>query len=222
MTPPRAPRAGADAGVALVEALASLVIVGMIALMLATGAATGRRVWERLDTREAAGEAIDSAQTTLRDRLEQAFPATLYDRAPPRPDFDGGPAAIVFLSSPPQAARPAPLRRYTLGLEGGGALTLSSISDAAPADRTSPQREVLIQGVRRLDVAYFGPQPPDEGRRWGDSWRFRPGLPEAVRVRVAFAPGDRRRWPDLIVRPQASVDSACLLNPATHRCKGVS
>jgi len=40
--------ASSDSGIALVEALASLVIVGMIALMLAAGASTGRRVWERL------------------------------------------------------------------------------------------------------------------------------------------------------------------------------
>jgi general secretion pathway protein J len=209
-----------DAGVALVEALASLVIVGMIALMLATGAATGRRVWERLDNREATGEAIDSAQTTLRDRLEESFPATVYDQTPPRPDFEGAATSIEFLSNPPQAVRPAPLRRYTLSLAASGALTLSSISDVGPRDKAIAAREILLRGVRSLEFSYFGPQPPDGGRRWGSVWHAQPALPEAVRVRVAFAPDDHRQWPDLIVRPLATVDSACLLNPVTHRCKG--
>jgi general secretion pathway protein J len=219
MTPDRL-RTAPDAGVALVEALASLVIVGMIALMLAAGAATGRRVWEGLDTREAAGETIDSAQATQRDRLEQTFPATLYDQTPPYPDFAGSASDVVFLSTPPEAARPAPVRRYTIAVDTSGALLLSSIADVGPAEKAVVSRDVLLRGVRALDVAYFGPQPPDGGRRWGSVWRAQPFLPEAVRLRVAFGPNDRRRWPDLIVRPRATIDVACLLNPVTHRCKG--
>lgn len=216
----RSSRLPPDAGVALVEALASLVIVGMITLMLATGVATGRRVWERLDSREAVGEAIDSAQATIRDRLEETFPSTLYDQTPPHPDFDGGASSLEFLSNPPQVARPGPLRRYTLFLAANGALTLSSISDVGPRDKAIASPEILLRGVRSLEFSYFGPQPPDGGRRWGDVWQEQPALPEAVRVHVAFAPNDHRQWPDLIVRPLATIDSACLLNPVTHRCKG--
>ena len=213
-------RAAPDAGIALVEALASLVIVGMIALMLAAGASTGRRVWDRLDTREAVGESIDGAQTTLRDRLEQTFPATLYDQTPPYPDFDGTASSVVFLSSPPEAGRPAPVRRYTLGVDTSGALMLASISDVGPPERAPVTREALLHGVRGLDVAYFGPQPPDGGRRWGRVWHAQPSLPEAIRLRVVFGADDRRRWPDLIIRPRATIDVACLLNPVTHHCKG--
>ena len=47
---------GGSAGFALVEALASLVIVGMIGLLLVAGATTGRRTWERIDSRQARGD----------------------------------------------------------------------------------------------------------------------------------------------------------------------
>ena len=209
-----------DAGVSLIEALASLVIVGMIALMITGGAFTGRRVWEGLDSREATGEAIDSAQTTLRDRLEQTFPATLFDQTPPYPDFEGSASGLVFLSSPPDAARPAPVRRYTIGVDASGGLMLSSIAEVGPAETAKVSRETLLRGVRALEVAYFGPQPPDGGRRWGRIWHAQPALPEAVRLRITFAPEDRRQWPDLIVRPRATVDVACSLSPVNHRCKG--
>jgi general secretion pathway protein J len=207
-------------GFALVEALASLVVVGMIGLMLMAGVTTGRRVWERIDTREAVGESIDAAQTILRDRLEQAFPQTLYDENPPYVDFRGAAEQLVFLANPPQSQRPAPLRRYTLSLDTAGELVLSSTSDAAAPDRAVVSREVLLRGVRQLDLAYFGVFQLDTARRWRPIWFSDPSLPELVRVRLAFEPGDQRQWPDLIIRPRATIDSACLLNSVTHHCKG--
>ncbi len=207
-----------EGGFALVEALASLVVVSMIGLMLMAGVTTGRRVWEHMDSREAVGETLDAAQTTLRDRLEQTFPQTLYDENPPYIDFRGTDQGVVFLADPPASRRPAPLRRYTLGLDTAGELVLTSTSDAEPADRAVGDRQVLLSGVRGLDVGYFGSGVA--GRRWQSVWRDRTSLPEAIRVRLTFEPGDARQWPDLIVRPAATIDSACLLNTISHRCKG--
>jgi hypothetical protein len=39
-------------------------------------------------------------------------------------------------------------------------------------------------------------------------------------VRLTFEPGDARQWPDLIIRPQATIDVDCKLNPITHHCNG--
>ena len=207
-------------GFALVEALASLVVVGMIGLMLMAGVTTGRRVWERIDTREAVGEGLDAAQTTLRDRLEQAFPQTLYDQNPPYVDFQGRSEGVVFLANPPDSGRPAPLRRYTLSLDTAGELVLSSISDAAAPSRAVVSRDVLLRGVRQLDLAYFGAFQTDITRRWRPVWPSNPSLPELIRIRLTFEPGDPRQWPDLIIRPRTTIDSACLLNSIIHRCKG--
>jgi general secretion pathway protein J len=207
------------AGFALVEALASLVIVGLISLMLMQGVGVGRRVWQRIDSRTAAGEAIDGAQTALRDRIEQIYPATLYDRNPPYVDFDGAADSLVLLASPSKATRPAPLQRYSLALTAAGDLVLSSISDVA-VNGAPVSDQVLVSGVRALDLAYFGAADPDQTRRWRPSWRFQPTPPELVRVRVAFDARDARRWPDLIIRPRATIDSACILSPLSGRCKG--
>ncbi len=207
-------------GFALVEALASLVVVGMIGLMLMAGVTTGRRVWERIDTREARGETLDAAQISLRGRLEQAFPQTLYDEDPPYIAFQGTGQTLTFLANPPEAGRPAPLRRYTLSLDTAGELLLASISDPDPPERAIVTRQVLLRGVRQIDLAYFGPAEPDNTRRWRPVWHDNPVLPELIRVRLAFEPGDPRLWPDLVVQPRATIDSACLLSTITHRCKG--
>jgi general secretion pathway protein J len=214
-------RAGprASGGFALIEALASLVIVGMIGLMLFSGIGTGARVWERIDTREAGREAVDSAQSTLRDRIEQIYPATLYDKTPPYIDFAGQANHLVFISSPPEAGRPAPLRRYGLLLNTAGQMILTSVSDAAPQTDTVVN-QVILSGVRGLEVAYFGSTRPDFTRRWRPDWNDETALPSAVRIRVAFEPGDRRTWPDLIVHPRTTTDVSCSLDPISHGCKG--
>jgi len=126
---------------------------------------------------------------------------------------------MVFLANPPQSERPAALRRYALGLNAKTQLVLLSVSDVA-LKGTPPRAQVLLEGVRRFDIAYFGAAAPDNQRVWRSSWEAESTLPEVIRVRVEFEPGDPRRWPDLIVRPRATIDSECLLNPITHACKG--
>ncbi len=207
------------AGFALVEALASLVIVAMISLMIVQGVGTGRRVWERMGANANAGEAIEGAQVALRDRIEQIYPATLYDQNPPYIDLDGEPNTLAFLSSPPESARPAPLHRYRLLLTTSGELVLRSVSDVA-APGTAPSDQVLLKGVRQLGLAYFGASGVDPTLRWQTRWSAQSAPPELVRIQVAFEPGDRRQWPDLLVRPRVTVDAGCVLSPLTGRCKG--
>jgi general secretion pathway protein J len=216
----RKARAARDGGFSLIEALASLVVVAMIALMLVEGVSTGKRVWERIDWRQAHGEALEAAQTILRDRVEEAYPATLYDKSPPYADFQGTPEQINFIANPPMAERPSPLRRYALALDTATNLVLSSASEVAPAGAAPVSSQILLHGVRQLDIAYFGAGQPDYTRRWRADWNDEAGLPEAVRVRLTFEPGDARQWPDLIIHPQATIDSDCKLNPISHHCKG--
>jgi hypothetical protein len=44
-------------------------------------------------------------------------------------------------------------------------------------------------------------------------------LPELVRIRVGFAPGDRRVWPDLIIRPAVTIDGTCRVNRTARQCR---
>jgi general secretion pathway protein J len=155
----------------------------------------------------------------LRDRVEQIYPATRYDKSPPYIDFSGAASRMTFLANPPEAQRPGALRRYTLGVNTKGQLVLLEVSDVAPQG-TRPAVRVLLEGVRQLDVAYFGATAPDNTRGWRQEWDSEAALPEIIRIRLAFEPGDRRLWPDLIIRPRTTIDTECLLNPITHACKG--
>jgi general secretion pathway protein J len=211
-----------DRGFALVEALAALAVTAMIALMLLTGLATGRRVWEGVDTREASGEELESAQSMLRDRLEQAYSAVQYEANPPIVDFRGSGETVSFLANPPDDGRPAPIRRYSLSLDGAGELLLASVTDAAPNAAPADRVQVLLRGVRAIDIAYFGARNGDAKPSWGPLWRDQPALPDLVRVRLAFRPGDVRSWPELIVRPRMTIDANCQIDLGSHHCKGRS
>jgi general secretion pathway protein J len=218
--PERAIHAGEE-GLTIVELLVSLVILSMISLMIVAGVGTGRRVWERLDERALAVESVEGAQTLLRDRLERAYGATRFDQAQPYADFSGQTNRIDFLAEPVEVERPQALRRYDLALGVNGDLLLASWSDvAADPDHPAITTQLVLKGVQAMELAYFGAMPPDNIMRWRPQWDHQAALPRLVRVRVAFPPGDRRVWPDLIVKPAADVDVRCILDVATGHCLG--
>jgi general secretion pathway protein J len=206
-------------GFALVEALASLVVLGMIGLMIVQGVGVGQRVWERLDVHEAGGEVVDAAQTILRDRLEQTYPATDYQGGAPTIDFEGGAQKAVFLASPPLSERPSGLRRYTLSLNDKSQLVLTSIS-AVGRERAAPLTQVLLDNVRSVDLSYFRSLGATSSPVWYREWSGEAALPQVIRVQVGFDPNDPRHWPDLLIRPWATIDAGCRLDPVYHGCRG--
>ncbi len=207
------------AGYALIELIASLVILAMIASLMVSGVVAGRRVWERLDTSNAAGDSVTAAQMALRQRLERVFPETRYDAHPPYAFFEGDTSGVTFLAQPRDQQRPNALRIYHLALGTDGSLTLASVSEVAINTNVTDDSQVLLRGVQSLNVDYYGPGS-DGVPAWQLRWKEQPVPPQLIRIRVQFAPGDARQWPDLLVKPVATIDSECILNAATGKCRG--
>ena len=213
------------AGFTLVELLVSLAIMVMTAGLLMAGLGSGRRVWETVEARTVAGESIDAAQAVLRERLEHVFAATRFDATSPYIDVRGDARQFSFFAPALAARQPDGLMRFRIALDGTDALTLYSID--AQTNRVDPAAPSvkgwaaapLIGGVAALDIDYFGVAPPDNTRRWRSFWYDRPTPPELVRVRVRFANGDRRVWPDLVVRPVATVGNGCRLDRTSGACR---
>jgi general secretion pathway protein J len=208
-----------SAGYALIELVASLVILALISSLMLSGVVAGRRVWERLDANNVMGDSIAGAQTALRQRLERVFPVTRYDASPPYADFEGDANGVSFFAQPRDSQRPSAIRHYHIALGTDGSLTLSSTNSIA-SDATAPgENQVLLRGVQSMDVGYFGPGP-DGAPGWQLRWKEQSAPPQLIRVRVQFAPGDGRQWPDLLIKPAVTVDTLCILNTATGRCRG--
>jgi general secretion pathway protein J len=213
-------------GFTLIELLVSLALLGLTSAMLLAGLGSTRQVVERANRRVATGESIVTAQTIMRDRIENMVTSTRFDTQAPVVDLRGGPNIVSFFAPAAPAERPSSVARYRLLRSAPGDVVLYAVSDLSDRVNAYAPGEagwtptVLLTGVAALDMGYFGAAPPDNQRRWRSEWVERQQPPELIRVRIAFEPGDTRRWPELIVRPAATVNSACRIDSFTGRCIG--
>jgi general secretion pathway protein J len=75
-------------------------------------------------------------------------------------------------------------------------------SARARRNETAEGKEVvLLDRLVNAEFSYFGGSDEDVKPRWRDRWHDPSKLPLLVRVLVAFPPGDRRRWPELVIAP---------------------
>jgi general secretion pathway protein J len=213
-----------EAGFTLVELLVSLALLAVTSVLLLAALTTGRGVEGRAAAVAISHESVAAAHAILRDRIEMMTGEARYGPGDPVVDVRGESTDLRFTAPPSAALQPLPPQRFRLMLTRAGELSLFSLNplsiraDPDALQMTGWARTPLLGNVTHLDISYFGVAPPDNQRRWRASWRDRPRVPELVRVRVGFGSGDRRIWPDLIVRPAGTVSSACRLVTATGRC----
>ncbi len=224
--PRRPARPVAEAGFTLIELLVSLAIVAVLAGMVLAGAQLGFQTAAQARTRGVGNASIITSQAVLRDRIEALVPATRFEFDRPIADVRGEGTIVSFFAPAPPAERPASLMRYRLIRSNAGELVLYSLPDTtAGINPYAPGQagwtpQVLLTNVERIELAYFGNLPGEAGREWRSSWIERGNPPELVRIRVTFFEGDRRQWPDLIIRPAPTVNAACNLDPFTGQCSG--
>ena len=84
----------------------------------------------------------------------------------------------------------------------------------------SAVRKVLLANVQSVELSYFGKGRSDRAAAWHPRWVGERALPQAVRIRVRFAEGDGRHWPELVVAPRIAVDVGCVYDPLTKQCRG--
>jgi general secretion pathway protein J len=215
-------------GFTMIELLVCLSLMGFTGAMLLAGLGSTRIMAERSQRQVATGESIVTAQTILRERIENIVASTRFDTFNPVVDVRGGVSVVSFFAPPAPADRPASVARYRLLRNAPGDVVLYSVTDLS--DRVNPYAPgeagwsptVLLTGVEELELGYFGAAPPDNQPRWRSEWVERQQPPELIRVRVRFKTGDTRIWPDLIVRPAATVNSSCRIDAETGRCAGAS
>lgn len=218
-------RRDTELGFTLIELLVSLALLAVTATLLLASLTAAKDVERRAEAAATSSESVAAAQNVLRSRIEAMIPETFFVRSTPITDVRGDDRILSFTATPAESLRPAPPRRYRLALTRAGELSLFDVERlSSRPDPLLPavvgwNRAPLLGNVTGLRIAYFGVAPPDNQRRWRDVWQGRPRLPELVRIRVSFAPGDRRVWPDLIVRPAVTVTSFCLIDTVTGRCR---
>lgn len=214
----------AEAGFTLLELLIAMTLLGLLMVVVMGGLRFGMRAWERSEAHTTATDDVRQAQSLLRREIAHAYPYFIMkqeDLANRHVDFRGTEGEMSFLAPAPAALGGAGWARVTfqqVDVGGKPALAMSAAPELAAASQ--PARDILLQGLKSLTFAYFGPDEADGPASWHDRWAQMRWMPQMVRVTAEFEAGDARIWPELLVAPRISVDVGCTYDPLTKYCAG--
>ncbi|WP_419827476.1 prepilin-type N-terminal cleavage/methylation domain-containing protein [Sphingomonas sp.] len=190
-----------EEGFTLVELLVALAIIAAVAGLLSATLWSGGTAWRRGAAVAGAGETVAAAQALLRDRIERLAPEDA--NAPGGTALVATPARFAFLAPPAGGEGTGAIGRTTLALAPGGRLMLSRLP--------------VLDGVAAIALSYFGVAANDPVPRWRSAWTGA-DPPRLVRLRLRFAGGDLRVWPDLVVRVGVDAAAACQVDPERGTC----
>jgi general secretion pathway protein J len=177
-----------SAGFTLVEAMLATLLMSIILAALA--AVTGQWLpsWDRGVRRLQGVELVAVGLDRLTDDLAAAefVSAGTGDDAPL---FDGGELSVAFVRTTlaPNAGTGLQVVRIAETSDGGAPVLVRSTAPFAPNLKDANGTDgilfsnpvVMLRAPYRVTFSYAGPD-----RVWQDTWRGRPELPRAVRVRV--------------------------------------
>jgi general secretion pathway protein J len=188
-----------DSGFTLLELIVALVVLGFVLAAIAGGFEFGLRAETMQSRRIAAHADLGATDRILRRLVAEMDPGTNSEP----PQLTAGPSTLSFVSDLGRAA--AGLgedgsAQVGLGVDAGHHLVLRW-SPAIHGIRLTPpppvRTAVLLGEVERVEFAFWGRNPEGGAGVWLSGWTER-ALPPLVRIRLRFAPGSGRSWPDII------------------------
>ncbi len=192
-------------GFTLLELLVSMTLLALILTLLFGGLRTGTRVWEAGAERADNLARLQASQGFLRRQIGGLYPLAERDRnGPPESSFEGTREHARFIGLLPAHFGFSGFQRIEVGLvddDDGRHLGVSwQAYGAEEMLSEEDRRALLIEHVEAVELSYFGAKRRRGEARWEDDWRAAEQAPRLVRLRLSFAHGDRRVWPELVVR----------------------
>ncbi len=200
------PGAHPGAGFTLLEIMVALAVLGLLMVALAQGVRAGLALWRAQTFRLDRVAELDAGERLLRN-LFSSIPPPLAARFAGEngagTGLEGSADRVSFTGELPTGLGTTRRARMVLELRGRRLVLIWTPQPhevpAGPPPR--PTETELLGGVERLDLAYWGTLVPNRPAAWQTEWKGAL-LPQLIRVRLVFAKGDPRHWPDLIVAPQ--------------------
>jgi general secretion pathway protein J len=195
-----------QSGFTLLETLVVVVVLGFLMVGLTQGVRTGLSLWEAQTRRVGETAELDAAARILRTLLSGIVlqpSAALSTTAAGQAEFKGTATSLNFVGDLPTGLGTTRHADITLELK-QERLVLRwaphrhELSAAPPPE---PVETELVSHVNHLDLAYWGASSLDQSPGWQAQWEGS-GMPELIRIRLALAGNDRRRFPDLIAALQ--------------------
>jgi general secretion pathway protein J len=193
-------------GFSLLEMLVALTVLGLLMVGLNEGVRTGLGLWSA-QTRHVGGIAqLDSTARLLRSLLVSIplGPAAASDPGSPPVaiSFSGSADQLAFVGDMPTGLGSTRRANITLALDDGRLILLwtphrhEQLGTAPIAEKTE-----LLGGIAGIEFAYWGTSDAASPATWLTQWAG-PAMPQLIRIHLALAKGDNRRWPDIVVAPQ--------------------
>ncbi|MEO0030999.1 MAG: hypothetical protein RIS94_757 [Pseudomonadota bacterium] len=216
-----------EQGFTLAESLVALAVMGLVASLLLALTDLAMRLGLGTQGRDARVDAIVTAQTLLRHRVEamRGVVDTAGDGGSVA--FMGSGTSVSFMAPAFDARGPHALQRFRIALSPQRQLALYATPGLGGADPRLASTEgwaptPLVEAVDWVQVTYFGADRMGGSAVWQDSWQSRRELPRLIRIRVGFAAGDERAWPVLMIRPGSAMQAPCPENDGRQACGAAS
>ena len=198
--------AGEQTGFTLLEILVVLIVLGFLLVGLTRGVRTGLTLWDAQTRRIGETAELDAEARVLRMILSAIWippPRIIDPEAAHAPEAAGQPDRLTFIGYLPTGLGTTRRANITLELRDQRFVLrwTPHRHELSTAPAPEPIETELIRGVERLDFAYWGSPAASQPAGWQTQWDNY-NVPELIRIRLSFAKGDRRRWPDLIAAPQ--------------------
>jgi general secretion pathway protein J len=195
-----------QSGFTLLETLVVVVVLGFLMVGLTHGVRTGLSLWEAQTRRVGETAELDAAARILRTLMSGIVlqpSAALSTAAAGQGEFKGTATSLSFVGDLPTGLGTTRHANITLELEQEQlvlrwAPRRHELSEAPPPESVKTE---LVSHVKHLDLAYWGASSPDQSPGWQAQWEGA-AMPELIRIRLALAGNDRRRFPDLIAATQ--------------------
>lgn len=196
---------GRQSGFTLLEMLVVVVVLGLLVVGLTQGVRAGLALWGAQQRRLADTAELDASARILRVLLTgiAAPPSSGSAGGTSTEAISGGSDHLTFIGELPTGLGTTQRADITIALH-GRRLVLSwtpHLHEISVAPAPSPTQTELVAGVDHVAFSYWGSAGPDQPDAWLGQWDG-PAAPALIRLRLVFAKGDPRRWPDLIVAPE--------------------
>jgi len=215
-------------GFTLVELLIAVALLALLTTLVFGGLRFAARAWARTDHRAVAAGDLWAIQNVFRHAISGAYPAfASADPTDREVVFSGASEWLALVAPLPTAIASGVEAHQRFFVEGEGRsrallmawrLNLSASEEGA----LLPENRVrLLDHVRTLRFAYYGARDDTQAPQWWGRWSGFTRLPDLVRVHVERDDPALPEWPDLVVEPKTTVNTACIFDAVASLCRRI-